>query len=464
MPYIFFVAQDSFKRTLRKLGRTRKAALESMSKSPSAEMAEHALRFTLELLDEPWEVEEFLAGLPAFLDSKFVGQNAPDVVLRYTRGDECRLLGNINVLLLTRYGSDYPLPSTRTIRRLQVSMNAFQSVLDHLMRSPEALLGLEDHSENLAFDYYVAENTREAEVLCYHPDPSVAVVAASTLGRLRNVMMNDLMSGVDGGWKIPFEQSRPISACVRKVVEATSYDAQRPHLPTINFDDLSFQGSSADSDAKLLPLDQEDPLHSLVHQVRRAAYLDNITCYIRHIWNISSSVPKEHHNRIVETAEMLSVSFRAAYAHERGVLWKDGVDDFVALWADIRESYSLMKPNEDTDNALSARLFEVLWPVAALVLPDVPTLDRALAYPLPKQTLFELIRLNNHDTPNEGNPPTPSKSSPPVPDLALYPELSSTPSPSGLKLRNPDGEDERGEAIDAMLVRDIEVVVLPREV
>ncbi|KAI0314222.1 hypothetical protein OF83DRAFT_1293975 [Amylostereum chailletii] len=286
----FWNVWSSIRGTVKNLASTRKVALEIMSESPSAKMAGHALDFTLQMLDEPWEVEEFLAGLPAFLSSKFVGQHAPDVVLRYFRRNERRLLES---------------------------------------------------------------------------------------------------------------------------------------------------GSSAALDTELLPLDHEDPLHYLVHQIRRAVYLDNITCFIRHIWNIASrpsAVPKEHHNRIIETAEMLSVSFRAAYAHERGVLWKDGVDDFVALWAAIRqrrESCSLKKPNEETDNELAARLFEVLWPVAALVLPDVPTLDRALAYPLPKQTLTELIRLNNHDISN--------------------------------KVHNPDGEDERSEAIDTMLVGDVEVVVLPRE-
>ncbi|KAI0311735.1 hypothetical protein OF83DRAFT_1177275 [Amylostereum chailletii] len=195
-----FVAWDSPKRTLRNLGRTRKAALDSMSRSPSAKMAEHALRFILKMLDEPLEVEEFLAGLPAFLRSNFVGKNAPNAVLRCMRGDNCRLLKYVTVVLRTCHSSDQLLTTTRTIRRLDVCMNVLQDILAYLIWSSEARLSLENQSQSLeALAYlYVAEGIDEVVSLCHHPDASIAVAAACSLGRLRYFVIESFARVVHG--------------------------------------------------------------------------------------------------------------------------------------------------------------------------------------------------------------------------------------------------------------------------
>ncbi|KAI0308475.1 hypothetical protein OF83DRAFT_1194731, partial [Amylostereum chailletii] len=230
-----------------------------------------------------------------------------------------------------------------------------------------------------------------------------------------------------------------------KIVEKTSYTARHSNLFTINFENLSFQAPSADTE--IIPLDQEDQLQYRVHQVRRVAYLDNITCFLRFIWRISSrpsSIPKEHHDRIFETAEIISDSFRAAYVCERGVLWKDGVDDFAGLWAEIKrrqESRSLKETNEEADYELPARLFEIIRPIAVLVLPGFSILDRALAYPLPDVTHVEIFFFQMMGDARYIVPF----------DLAPYPEGYSTHFSSALKVN--------GETMEH-----IDVVVLPREI
>ncbi|KAI0315777.1 hypothetical protein OF83DRAFT_1173516 [Amylostereum chailletii] len=342
-----------------RLYRTRKHVLEEIAATPSQEYMHHALYNSLKVLDEEWEIEEFLVGLPGFLDSVFVGHHRPDLVFNLIQHHA--LVPCAYELLLTYFPgpghtlSSSSIPVTKQIRRIQAVLGTLRIILLHVPNmSPARLCTLAATDNDVRTTHTLVEIASIASWIVGAPgaDPSVAICAASALARLRKSVLDSVFA-LDAASSTPYLSQLLDSIIVDNFGRASDRTSNLTNAhPQWTHPKTTPDGSLRCTDAAT---------------GHRVGYLNVLNAYIRamrHIHGQSSYVSQKDLDLGLQTMHALVDAFRDAYHGERGIMRQDAVDQFAALWADASQS-----PN----GGLTVELFAEMRQVAELVLPLATT-------------------------------------------------------------------------------------------
>ncbi|KAI0314431.1 hypothetical protein OF83DRAFT_1267553 [Amylostereum chailletii] len=275
------------RQTIPRLYRTRKRVLEDLGRVPSQQSAEYALRITLKALDEEWETEEFLASLPGFFDSAFVGDGvAPDLVVYLIQHQS--LVDRMHNLIWTclPWRGSSQLSEARTVRRIQAILGTLQDGLARIMRSPIALDRLLAMDEELQAGVFLSEIVDTARMFSNRPgtDPYPALTATCALAQLRDTMMRGMPHHDDANVSPNYPASVGESFLF-KLLKNMTLDDHRPGR--IYFDPLDprLRWTTSTNNEASAPILGHGGRYAEV-TMRRGGYLDNLNCFIRRIWPV----------------------------------------------------------------------------------------------------------------------------------------------------------------------------------
>ncbi|KAI0309011.1 hypothetical protein OF83DRAFT_124607 [Amylostereum chailletii] len=383
-----------------RLYRTRKHVLEEIAATPSQEYMHHALYNSLKVLDEEWEIEEFLVGLPGFLDSVFVGHHRPDLVFNLIQHHA--LVPCASDLLLTYFPgrghtlSSSSIPVAKQLRRIQAVLGTLRIILLHVPNmAPARLCTLAATDTDVRTTPTLVEIVSIASWISSAPgvDPSVAICAASALARLRKSVLDSVFA-LDAASSTPYLSQLLDSVCVDNFGRASAR--------TSNLTDAHTHWTHP----KMTP---DGSRHADAAAGHRAGYLDVLDAYvraIRHIHDHSSYIAQKDLDLGLQTMHALVDAFRDAYHGARETMGQDAVDQFAALWTDVSQS-----PN----GGLTVELFAEMRQVAELVLPlatPIIASPSPVRTPLPDCTPSEVGRVERtsiaRDGENEASAPNES--------------------------------------------------------
>ncbi|KAI0322088.1 hypothetical protein OF83DRAFT_1095949 [Amylostereum chailletii] len=334
--------------------RTRKQVLKDFSKHPSSHGAQYALRFTLKMLDERWEVAELIAGLPDFLGS-MTSTNAADVVVHLFQHE----------LLMRRMHEAAIFHRSRSPAGIHHILGTCKDMLVRVMQSPQSLRSLAstEHEHGLLLDLARMMNWRRKY-------PSTSALIVCEIAQLRDA----LTSAFPASTRRVAGHGFPDSSCsyALLILMSTSFvsDPVSRHKEFLRIQNSAFpveelrQWSSAEGSQRL---------------IGRVGHLDNITCFARRIWSCiydKSRSPHlmftEHHDTIVDTTKMLVRSFCSAPMASRSenAVWSTVVLDFEDMWSmighDVQGSRNRDETSEEAE--ILVELHNLLQSVAETVL------------------------------------------------------------------------------------------------
>ncbi|KAI0314829.1 hypothetical protein OF83DRAFT_408890 [Amylostereum chailletii] len=314
------------------LYRSRKRVLKQLGSSPSEEDIFYSLHMTLKVLDEEAEIEEFFAGLPGFLHSRFVEGMAPQTAVYLIRKQN--IMKTVEGLMQSC--TDRPsFPESKATRRVETVLGALQSILPCVMTSVETLDSLRntgDERRSIApligvfMRYFVHMRTKQ--------DVLATVRRIGAYVRLKDTVMSRILSN-DSIGSDPLRDQYVENIMHR--IETSS--------PRFTFSDL--------------------PLKTAI---RREKCLANINAYILAITPALDMDRDRYAEVVSQTLNQLYSSLTSAYHAEDGRLSQRQVDRFASNWQVIQRSQEYQSRTVQQD-ANASKLFRILRACARLILP-----------------------------------------------------------------------------------------------